>query len=271
MPVADRPADRPLAGRTVLLVRSPQRARPLAERLAALGARVLVAPTTGITGPDDVTALDDAVRTIGSFAWVAVTSVNAVDALVASAERTGTDVSTVPLSTGEHPPRWAAVGPATAEALRAAGVPVALEGAGTAEALAAAFPHPDDPEHRRVLLPLGDLARPTLTDGLRGRGWDVHPVIAYRTVPVALPDDVAAAARAGQIDLAVVAAGSGARELARQLGEDAPPVVAIGRPSARAAAASGLDVVGVADHPTDHDLAAAVTRAAHPADRRSTT
>ncbi|QAY71733.1 hypothetical protein ET471_04580 [Xylanimonas protaetiae] len=118
---------------------------------------------------------------------------------------------------------------------------------------------------RRVLLPLGDLARTVLADGLRAAGWDVDVVVAYRTVPVALPDDVAGLARAGRVDVAVVAAGSAARELARQLGDAAPPVVAIGQPSADAARAAGLTVVGVADHPTDHALADALCAAAHPA------
>jgi uroporphyrinogen-III synthase len=227
--------------------------------------------------PDSVEVLDDAVRAVRSYAWVAVTSVNGVAAMVSAAQRTGTvlppsPLSTGPVSTAGGSPRWAAVGPATAVALRAAGVVVGLEAAGTAEALAAAFPDPGDGENTRVLLPLGDLARSTLADGLRERGWDVRPVVAYRTAPCALPDDVVTAAQAGQIGLAVVAAGSGARELARQLGDDAPPVVTIGQPSARAATASGLDVVGVADHPTDEALAAAVTRAATtPAERRSDT
>nr|WP_281041974.1 uroporphyrinogen-III synthase [Xylanimonas cellulosilytica] len=131
-------------------------------------------------------------------------------------------------------------------------------------------PAPDKPgvavtgagRSRRVLLPLGDLARSVLADGLRAAGWDVHAVVAYRTVPLALPDDVVDAAWGGTIDLGVVAAGSAARELARQLGEAAPPVVAIGQPSAEAAVAAGLTVVGVAERPTDDALAAALVAAA---------
>ncbi|WP_425955740.1 uroporphyrinogen-III synthase [Xylanimonas sp. McL0601] len=337
----------PLAGRTVLVPRAPERARALAERLRELGAHVLVAPVTATAAPGTTESLDAAVRGLDGYAWVAVTSVNGVEALVAASARTGVTLADAATS-------WAAVGPATSRALQAAGVEVALEAAGTAADLAAAFPPPpglsgprragapaapdnsprddvsgprrsgapatpdnsprDDvsgprrsgapatPDNAqslgdvsgpggagarcgpdtgkdarvsgageapraalpgtasgaRVLLPLGDLARTTLADGLGALGWDVQCVVAYRTVAAALPADVVAAAREGRIDAVVVAAGSAAREIARQLGRDAPPVVAIGNPSAEAATAAGLQVVAIASAPTDAALAEAL-------------
>ncbi|MFE7404505.1 uroporphyrinogen-III synthase, partial [Isoptericola sp. NPDC057559] len=112
----------------------------------------------------------------------------------------------------------------------------------------------------RVLLPLGDLARPTLERGLAGRGWAPRVVTAYRTVHHALPAGVADRARAGGFDLVVVSSGSVAREIAAQAGTGVR-VVAIGGPSAEAARDAGLRVVAVADHPTDDALAAAVVSA----------
>ena len=268
----------PLAGRTVLVLRVPSRARALAELLRGLGARVLVAPVTATAPALDAAALDDAVRGLAGFAWVAVTSVNGVEALVEAAARTGVALDAAPV-------RWAAVGPATAAALREAGVRVEVESAGTAGDLfsdlsergsvggepgsdsPAPLPCVSEPGHTpvgsgsdtSVLLPLGDLARTTLSDGLAALGWSVTGVVAYRTVPVDLPDDIADLARAGGIDAAVVAAGSAARELARQLGADAPPVVAIGEPSATAARQAGLTVVATAAAPTDVSLTEALT------------
>jgi uroporphyrinogen-III synthase len=287
------PADvsRRLAGRAVLVPRDPARAAALAELLRAEGAEVLVAPVTATAPPPDPDALDAAVRDLvgGRHAWVAVTSVNAVAALRGAAARTGVVL-------GDVPSRWAAVGPATAQALERAGVRVSLTAAGTAAALAEAFPLPPEVSEARdapaspasdttpatthvseardapaspasdrtprdsVLLPLGDLARRTLADGLEARGWVVRTAVAYRTVPVELPGDVVARARTGGLDAVVVAAGSAAREIARQLG-DGTPVVAIGRPSADAAAAAGLRVAAVAADPTDSALADAVAHA----------
>jgi uroporphyrinogen-III synthase len=109
-----------------------------------------------------------------------------------------------------------------------------------------------------VLLPLGDLAGPTLAAGLAGLGWVPDVVTAYRTVRTDLPPDVVARGREGGFAAVVVTSGSVAREVARQLGPVAP-VVAIGRPSADAARDAGLTVAGVAEHPTDEALATAVT------------
>ena len=239
------------AGRPAILVaRSVDRAAGLAERLRPLGIDVVIAPVTATAPPERADALDAAVHELGSFDWVAVTSVNGAQALVDAAHRSGVDLP-------DAPTRWAAVGPATAAALQAAGLTVHLEATGTAAALVDVFPDPPG----RVLLPLGDLASGTLERGLSARDWVVHRVVAYRTVPVPLPADVVAAARERRLDLAVVAAGSAARELANQFGPDAPPVVAIGEPSAAAARAAGLEVRATAVEPTDDGLAASVTAA----------
>jgi uroporphyrinogen-III synthase len=104
-----------------------------------------------------------------------------------------------------------------------------------------------------ILLPLGDLARPTLADGLTAQGWTPRTVTAYRTVRSDLPPDVVAR----HFDLVVVTSGSVAREIAAQLGTGAP-VVAIGAPSAEVAREVGLTVAAVATTPTDAALAAAV-------------
>lgn len=247
------PGGSPLGGRTVLVARPAARAAGLAGVLRSLGARVLVAPVTGSAPPESPTGLVGAVTRADAYDWVALTSVNGVASLARAAGGAGVDLRVTDV-------RWAAVGPATATALRALGLEPALVASGTAAALVEAF-GPAAPTGRRVLLPLGDLASGTLERGLLGAGWDVDRVVAYRTVPVPLPDDVAAAARERRLDLAVVAAGSAARELAGQLGVDAPPVVTIGEPSAAAARDAGLDVAGVAQEPTDAALTACVTAA----------
>ncbi|MCK9795105.1 uroporphyrinogen-III synthase [Isoptericola sp. 4D.3] len=245
----------PARPRAVLVARSPERGAGLATGLRDAGLEVVVAPVIERAPVADPAPLDDAVRGLahGAYAWAVVTSVNAVDALAGAAARTGTDLAAAPV-------RWAAVGPATSRALDDAGVTTDLvpDGDATAAGLVATFPDPGSPDATpRVLLPLGDLARPTLQDGLAGRGWAPHVVTAYRTVHHELPADVAARARSGGFDLVVVSSGSVAREIAAQAGTGTP-VVAIGAPSAAAARDAGLRVAAVAAQPTDDALADAV-------------
>lgn len=282
---ADATGPGPLAGTTVLLPRSPERAAPLASRLRAQGATVLVSPAIERAPIEDTSATDAAVADLAGFAWVVVTSVNAIDELTASAARRG--VSLADLSerarTGMHAgpdTKWAAVGPATRRALEAAGIRVDLEASvNSARGLLAAFDAlADAPDHgsearaapddqagttRRVLLPQGDLARPTMADGLRDRGWDPHVVTAYRTVSHTLSPEVMDAWRTGKVDVVVLTSGSVAREVAAQLGAD-PLVagVAIGEPTAEAAHAVGLRIDAVATRATDDSLAEAVLRVA---------
>ncbi|WP_435738035.1 uroporphyrinogen-III synthase [Cellulosimicrobium sp. PMB13] len=111
-----------------------------------------------------------------------------------------------------------------------------------------------------VLLPQGDLAAPTMADGLRDLGLTPHVVTVYRTVAHDLDPDVVAAWHAGEVDAVVLTSGSVAREVARQLGpRDDVAAVAIGEPTARAARAVGLRLDAVADRPTDDALATALT------------
>jgi len=242
-----------LAGTSVLLPRAPERAAGLAALLRDAGARVTVAPVIERAPATDQDALAAAVARLraGEYAWTVITSVNAVDALV------GTSGAGASPPLADVPTRWAAVGPATVRALHAVGVePELVPDDASAAGLVAAFGRLPGPDGERVLLPLGDLARPTLRDGLAGLGRRPDVVTAYRTVRSALPADVVAR----RYDLVVVTSGSVAREIADQLGT-AAPVVAIGRPSAQAARGAGLTVAAVATTPTDDGLAAAVTTA----------
>ncbi|MBM7479597.1 uroporphyrinogen-III synthase [Oerskovia jenensis] len=281
----DGPTDAvgPLAGTTVLVPRAPGRAASLAALLRTQGATVLVSPAIERAPIEDTAAMDAAVADLAGFAWVVVTSVNAIDELTASAARRGLSLAELSerARTGVHAgsdTRWAAVGPATRRALEGAGVHVDLEASvNSARGLLAAFDalaeapdrtSPADGSVRatpRVLVPQGDLAKPTMADGLRDRGWAPHVVIAYRTVSHPLSPEVVDAWRAGEVDVVVLTSGSVAREVAAQLGAD-PRVagVAIGEPTAEAAHAVGLRIDAVAEKATDDSLAEAVLRVAAP-------
>jgi len=243
-----------LQGRTVLIARDPDRAEGLKLRLTSLGADVLVSPVT-TTEPGDTDALDNAIARLTDFGWVAVASVNAVNALVDASKR-----QTVSLV--DSGLKWAAVGPATASALADLGinntlVPPDHSATGLVDAMTPLVT-PD----ARVLLPQGDLALPTLAEGLRAAGFDVTTVTAYRTVPAIIDHDIAQAWASDAIDVAVVAAPSAARQIAAQLGTQAPVViVAIGNSTAAAARECGFQQVVMADDSTDESLAVAVLKA----------
>lgn len=170
---------RPLAGRRVVVCRAEGDAGPLAAALRQQGAVPVLVPLLVRADPaDGGAALRQAVGHLDRYAWVAVTSAAGADALLAA----------LASAAGGAPVGWpaevrvAAVGPATAEALRRAGVePHLIPATATAADLAAAFPPaPPDPEAGRVLAPLAELAGDDLVAGLRARGWDVDRVDAYR-------------------------------------------------------------------------------------------
>lgn len=297
----------PTAGRPdVLIARSPERAAGLLALLRARGLEAVAAPVIERAPVEDPAVLDAARERLasGAYDWVAVTSVNAVDALLgpatddAKGTRGDTTSSGSVAQSGQRLPRatrsavpslppgdtptsvlpgdtpgpadriavgsvrWAAVGPATRQALAEYGVDVDLvPGVATGAGLADMFPAAAarhvlraGSHEPRVLLPLGNLASGTLRAGLEAKDWAVDVVTAYRTVTRELPPELRR-----PYDVVVVASGSAAREVAAQLGPQR--VVAIGEPSARVAGDVGHTVLTVAESPTDAALADAVLQA----------
>ncbi len=274
----------PLAGRRVLVPRATEGPDPLVIALHAAGAEPVVVPLIQTVPPEDPTNLDDILLAldVDYYAWVAVTSTAAVSVLVDRATEVGR-----PLAQILEGVRVAAVGAATARALRDAGVPVDLvppRGRSSAAAMVAVWPAlprataatlPADavraPEEdtvlareRRVLLPLGDLAADTLATGLRAAGWSVDVVVAYHTIAGDRPDEeLRRTWSEGGLDAALLTSGSTARNLVELLGR--PPagtlVCCIGASTAEQARLVGLDVATVATEQTPAGLVDALIRA----------
>jgi uroporphyrinogen-III synthase len=240
---------RPLEGRTVIATRSGPRAAGLVRALADAGATVLELPLTEQVDPSDGgAAMRAAVPDLGAYGWVVLTSVTAVERIVAALGDEGGALGSV---------RVAAVGPATADAVRAAGVePELVPSVHSAAGLVDAFPAAGG-ERRRVLFPAADLAPPTVAEGLGAKGWDVERVEAYRTVPLPPPEPESAAALAA-CDAVVFLAASSVRAFAAA-SLTAPPVVAcIGPATAAAARAAGLSGVQQASTATPEGIVAAL-------------
>jgi uroporphyrinogen-III synthase len=206
----------------------------LAPQLEARGLHVYSIPlirTVELPPP----ALD-----LAGFDWVVVTSVAAVRALARRFD----------LSQGRA---WAAVGPATAQALRAAGVaevvvPAEPNGLAIADALG-------DVAGRRLLLARGDLAAADLPDRLRELGGDVVEVTVYRTEvgPADSKGPLAAALADPELRAAVYASGSALYGAVALAGEAARrvPAVSIGPRTTAVARELGFQVAGEAATPSE--------------------
>ncbi|MBI3997744.1 MAG: uroporphyrinogen-III synthase [Armatimonadetes bacterium] len=234
---------RPLAGRRILVTRPRAQSRDLCARLRSLGALAIAVPTIDIVAPSPGGPLDRALCAVDRYDWVVVTSPNGAHACLSRARALG-----VPLHRAAV--RWAAVGPATAAALRAAGIPVAMI---PSRYLTAAIARElRDVAGRRILLPRTDAASPTLAEELRARGAVVDQITAYRTVlaPLRHGSRLRRLVTAHAVDTILLTSASTVNGLVRLLGRARTDlaemtIACIGPITAAAAAAAGLrpDVV----------------------------
>lgn len=230
----------PLAGRRVVVTRAADQAGRLSSLLRERGATVVEVPVLDIAPAADAgAALAAAADRVvaGAYEWVVVASPNAVGRIAAALHGRGTGGA-----------RVAAVGPGTADAARAAGLPVALvPPRAISESLVEAFPSGAGTAPGTVLLARAAVTRDVLAPGLRAKGWTVDEVEAYRTLPARPPADVCAAASSA--DAITFTSASSVRNYLDAAGAAALPrtVVCIGPATAEAAVALGVRVDAVAD------------------------
>lgn len=232
----------------ILVTRPAGQGTELVSLLTRGGVEAVEVPTVTIepVAPDELRA-----ALSRGADWLVITSVNGAAALDGAAigDRT----------------RVAAVGPATATALRARGVrvdhvPDRYLTAAIADGLG-------DVHGRRVLLARADSATPALRETLVARGAMVEEVVAYRTVeaPPGAREQLRSVLRR-PLDGVAFTSGSTVRGFMRLLDderrEDARrlPAFCIGPVTAASARAAGLTVVATADEHTAAGLAAAIRR-----------
>ncbi len=178
---------RPLHGWRVLVPRTREQAASVSEALRRHGAVPIEVPTIAVEPPRTPAPMERAVKGLvtGRYLWVAFTSVNAVRAVVERCDELGLDARAF------AGVRVAAVGEATAAALRAYGLrpDLAPSGEQSSRGLLEVW-SPFDPVFDpmdRVLLPRADIATDALIAGLTALGWHPDDVTAYRTVRAAPP------------------------------------------------------------------------------------
>lgn len=168
---------RPLFGKSIVVTRARAQAGELSRELEFLGAEVVEFPTIEIREPEDFGQLDAAIRELDSFDWIVFTSANGVSAFVQRLAHHGLDLRAVPRGA-----KLAAIGPATADALRATGLRVdVVPREYRAEALLEVLL--DGSAGGRVLIPRARVAREILPEKLREAGMEVVVPPAYETVP----------------------------------------------------------------------------------------
>ncbi|HAU36804.1 MAG TPA: uroporphyrinogen-III C-methyltransferase [Phycisphaerales bacterium] len=250
----------PLWGRTILVTRPRAQMPSLAAALTESGAEVLECPVLEIAPPVSPEVLDAALLRLGEFDWLVLTSANGVAAVFDRLDALGRDTRALACV------RVAAIGPPTAEALRARGVRADMVARPhTTEALAEALIAAEEAAGGRFLLARADIATDTLPRMLRAAGAHVEEVSAYRTVrPVALPQHVMETLVAGAVDwITFTSASTVENFFAMAAGVDLSPVrlAAIGPVTAEALRARGLKPHAVADEHTAGGLAAAILNA----------
>jgi uroporphyrinogen III methyltransferase/synthase len=201
---------RPLFGKRILVTRPRQQAAGLAHRLEQLGAVVHVLPAVEIAPLADWSPVDDALASLSRYQWLVFTSGNGVHAFLNRLRATGRDLRALGAL------RLAAIGPATADALRSFHLePDLVPSEFRSESLAAALR--DKVTGQRVLLARADRGRDILRQEL-SQVAEVDQVAVYSQVDALEPDtDAFNRLRRGEIDFITVTSSNIARALARAL------------------------------------------------------
>jgi uroporphyrinogen III methyltransferase/synthase len=258
--------NRPLFGVRVVVTRSASQAPKLSVSLADRGAVVLHVPTISILDPASWGDLDHAIQLLveGYYKWVLFTSANTVERFFKRVIATHHDARAFGRT------KVAAVGTATADALRSRGIqPDLMPPKFTAEELVHAIGHGTG----GVLIPRAANAPNSIVPQLRTAGWTPEEVVAYRNVAPREPSSGLESVRAGDFDVVTFTSASTARNFVKLAGppsdlglspkdEPARLVACIGPVTAAEAEKRGLRVdVVAAEHTVEGLVAAIVQRA----------
>ena len=166
--------EEPLSGWRILTTRASKQSGGLAAPLREMGAEVIEIPTIEIKPPSSYKALDAALKNIGKYDWLILTSVNGVEALFARLKK----LRIAPAKLAHL--QVAAIGPATQREIEEQGLKVAVTPERyVAESVVEALK--DKTKGKRVLLVRAKVARDVLPTELRKSGAKVDVAEAYET------------------------------------------------------------------------------------------
>jgi uroporphyrinogen III methyltransferase/synthase len=243
----------PLHGKRVVVTRAAEQSGPLSDALRARGAVVIEFPVREVKEPTDggVALRGAAQSDLARYDYIAFTSANAVDRF-APLLRAKPNLGSV---------RIAAVGPATAAALRRHRLVVSLLPPGSSAARLAHAIGQAPAGGGRVLFPRAADARRDLPQGLRKLGWEVDEVEAYRTQTAEPPPSPLKAAL-DDADAVVLASPLAVGSFIDLVGLPPPStaVVCIGPVTGETARDAGMTARVVAADPSPEAIVDALTK-----------
>jgi len=248
-----------LTGKQVLITRSAEQSKSLAQGIREMGGTPVLFPVIEILPPDSWAAVDEALSRLATYHWLVFTSRNGVAAV-------GERLTALGLALTDFPDlKLAVVGTPTQAALAALGrspdvLPLEFRGAALPAAMTPFLRRGD-----QLLLPRGDLADSFLPDTLRAKGIHVHELIAYRNVrPQVDTSALVADLASGRIDYATFTSSTTVVNLVELLGGAGilarTKIACIGPETKRVAESLGLRVDLVADQATSSSLVMAIAR-----------
>ena len=204
----------PLLGKRIVVTRTRSQASTLVKALESLGAECIELPTIEIKPPDDLQALDTAIRRAGSYEWIIFSSANAVEHFCSRLLELGLDM--------RHLGRCgiAAVGTSTGDALKKYHIkPDIIPKDFRAEGLLEEFQRLETSIHR-ILIPRAEKGREILPEGLKKLGAHVDVVTAYKTVPAQISEEQIEYLEEAPVDLITFTSSSTAKNFYNLLPEE---------------------------------------------------
>lgn len=203
---------RPLFGKRVVVTRPERQAGDLVHRFEELGAIVYGLPAVTIREPADWGPVDRALARLAEFDWLVFTSANGVEYFLRRLRRTGRDLRAL------GGVKLAAIGPGTADALRAAHLePDLVPAVYRSEELANALK-----EHaagQRILLARADRGRDLLRQELDGVAQVEQVAVYSQADAIDAESDVLDCLRRGEIDVVTFTSSNIAQAVLRALDE----------------------------------------------------
>ncbi|MBI2083422.1 MAG: uroporphyrinogen-III C-methyltransferase [Deltaproteobacteria bacterium] len=242
--------NKPLFGKRILVTRTREQASELSHHLEEYGASVSEIPTIEIKPPASWRGIDHALASLKKYHWIIFTSVNGVSHFFERLQKKGRDLRDL------KGIQIAAIGPATAEAIREKGIRVdsiaeEYRAEGLVRILAA-----KRIRGKRILIPRAKEAREILVEELKRVGAKVDVVEAYRTIrPKGGADRLQELIQKGEIDLMTFASSSTVENFMKMVGVGATgrsplhdlvckiPVASIGPITTKTAKSHGLNVI----------------------------
>jgi len=251
--------NRPLFGKRILVTRSRTQASSLVDLLSKAGAEPIELPTIDIRPIEDLSIVDSTLARLSDYHWVVFTSINTVEILFDRLGVLGHDARAF------HASRIAAIGMATARALKERGIVADLVSRQSISQSLIDGLADRGVSGQHILLPGAEVRPERLARGLENIGATVKETVLYRTE---LPNDIEGrfdTIIGSGIDMMTFTSSSTVTNLMRLLDDnprrlDGVKIACIGPVTAKTAAIADLNVDVVAEDSTVGGLVDAIMR-----------